>query len=72
MDLYTASTKGNYSDLKKLLRPPNSFSMTEEISKSGFYWTIFHYAAHYGHYELLVFLTELLADHPDKYSILNL
>ena len=29
------------------------YSITEEISKSGYYWTVLHYASHYGHYEVL-------------------
>lgn len=46
--------------------------MTEEVSKSGFFWTVLHYASHYGHYEVLAYLIDLLEDHPNKYDIFNL
>ena len=46
--------------------------MTEEISKSGYYWTVLHYASHYGHYDVLNFLIEYLEDHPRKMDIFNM
>jgi ankyrin repeat protein len=46
--------------------------VTEEISKSGYYWTVLHYASHYGHYEVLNFLIEFLEDHPRKMDIFNM
>ena len=46
--------------------------MTEEVSKEGHYWTVLHYAAHYGHLSVIQFLVEYLDDHPDSYEILNM
>ena len=48
------------------------YSITEEISKSGYYWTVLHYASHYGHYDVLQFLIEFLDSHPDKFEIYNM
>ena len=73
MELYTCSTKGKLSELKDaLLSPDKQYSVTEEISKSGYYWTVLHYASHYGHYEVLNFLIEFLECHPDKFEIFNM
>ena len=73
MELYTSSTKGKLEELKDALEnPEKKFSITEEISKSGYYWTVLHYASQYGHYEVLIFLIEFLEDHPDKFDIFNM
>ena len=73
MELYTSSTKGKLDDLKEVLENPNKkYSVTEEISKSGYYWTVLHYASHYGHYDVLIYLIEYLDSHPDKYDIFNM
>ena len=44
------------------------YSITEEISKSGYFWTVLHYASHYGHYDVLSFLIEFLDEHPEKFE----
>lgn len=73
MELYTASTKGKIDDLKEVLTNTTKlYSVTEEISKSGYYWTVLHYASHYGHYDILCFLIEFLDDNPDKFEIFNM
>ena len=76
MMLYGASTKGRLEDLKDILEPINGYkdalSVTEEISKAGYYWTSLHYASHYGHYEVVQYLIEFLSDHPDKSDIFNM
>mmetsp|Transcript_18171 Transcript_18171/g.31077 ORF Transcript_18171/g.31077 Transcript_18171/m.31077 type:complete len:105 (+) Transcript_18171:468-782(+) len=73
MELYTSSTKGKLENLKEVLNNPvKKYSVTEEISKSGYYWTVLHYASHYGHYDILMYLIEYLDDHPDKYEIFNM
>ena len=73
MELYTSSTKGKLEELRDALEnPEKQFSITEEISKSGYYWTVLHYASHYGHYEVLIFLIEFLDNHPDKFEIFNM
>ena len=71
MELYTSSTKGLLEDLKQALSTKD-YSITEEISKSGYYWTVLHYASHYGHYDVLIFLIEFLEDHPEKFEIFNM
>jgi len=73
MELYTCSTKGKLSELQEILTTDEkSYSATEEISKTGYYWTVLHYASHYGHYDVLNFLIEYLEDHPDKFEIYNM
>jgi len=73
MELYTSSTRGKLEDLKKVLEGnAENYSVTEEISKSGYYWTVLHYASHYGHYDTLIYLIDFLSDHPDKYEIFNM
>ena len=74
MVLYHFSTKGQLDELKNLFQKgkESPYSLTEEVSKSGFYWTVLHYASHYGHYDVLAYLIELLEDHPHKYDIFNL
>lgn len=65
MELYTSSTKGKIDDLKSVLEDNDKkYSVTEEISKSGYYWTVLHYASHYGHYDILIYLIDYLSDHP--------
>ena len=54
MELYTSSTKGHLDQIIDIFtNPEKKFSITEEISKTGYYWTVLHYASHYGHYEVL-------------------
>ena len=52
MQLYNCSTKGQVEDLRILLEE-KGFSVSEEVSKEGHFWTAFHYAAHYGHLNVL-------------------
>jgi len=73
MELYTSSTKGKLEDLKNVLEnSTKKYSVTEEISKSGYYWTVFHYASHYGHYDILAYLIEHLDNNADRYEIFNM
>lgn len=73
MELYTSSTKGRIDELKFVLEDADkNYSVTEEISKSGYYWTVLHYASHYGHFDILEYLIEFLQDHPEKYEIFNM
>jgi len=57
MELYNASTKGNFDEMKIIVEIKR-YSLVEEVSKAGYYWTIFHYASHYGHSKVLQFLIE--------------
>lgn len=57
MELYNSSTKGSLEDLVNIVNKKN-YSLLEEVSKAGYYWTVFHYASHYGHLKVLEFLIE--------------
>ena len=71
MELYNSSTKGNFDEMKIIVEL-KKYSLVEEVSKAGYYWTIFHYASHYGHARVLEFLIDQVDSHPDKYEIFNL
>lgn len=73
MELYTSSTKGKLEELKEVLsNESKKYSVTEEISKSGYYWTVLHYASHYGHYDILIYLIDFLSTDENKYEIFNM
>ena len=57
MELYNSSTKGCLEDLINIVSN-KKFSLVEEVSKAGYYWTVFHYASHYGHTKILEYLIE--------------
>ncbi len=71
MQLYNCSTQGKIEELRILLKEKN-YSATEEVSKEGHYWTMLHYACHYGHIKVLQFLTEFLRDKEYAHEILNM
>ena len=71
MELYNCSTQGKIDELKTLLQE-KGFSPTEEVSKEGHFWTVFHYASHYGHLNVLKFLVDYLRDKEDAYEIFNM
>jgi hypothetical protein len=71
MELYNSSTKGSLDELRSIAMKKN-YSLVEEVSKAGYYWTVFHYASHYGHTGVLEFLIAQFSDHPDKFEIFNL
>jgi len=48
------------------------YSPTEEVSKEGHFWTVLHYAAHYGHIKVLEFLIKHLKDKEEAYEIFNM
>ena len=57
MELYNASTKGHLDDLIHIVNN-KKYSLVEEVSKAGYYWTVFHYASHYGHTHILQYLLD--------------
>ncbi len=71
MELYNSSTKGNLNELKSVASG-KKYSLVEEVSKAGYYWTVFHYASHYGHYDVLEYLISEFSDHESRYEIFNL
>lgn len=52
MELYTCATKGKLDELKHLLED-KGYSVSEEVSKAGHFWTVLHYSAHYGHTKVI-------------------
>ncbi len=52
MELYNTSTKGHLDELRNI-HNTKKYSLVEEVSKAGYYWTVFHYASHYGHVDVL-------------------
>ncbi len=71
MQLYNCSTQGKVEDLRALLAE-KGFSVTEEVSKEGHYWTVLHYASHYGHLKVLEFLMEYIKDKEYSNELLNM
>ena len=72
MLLYNSSTKGELENLKSLLTE-KGLSVSEEVSKEGHYWTVLHYAAHYGHIKVVEFLLGYLQEHSSNFEeVLNL
>jgi len=71
MQLYNCSTQGKLEELKQLLIEKN-YSATEEVSKEGHYWTVFHYASHYGHINILEFLLDFIKENELAQDIINM
>jgi hypothetical protein len=71
MELYNASIGGDVSKFKELIEI-KKYSIMEECSASGFYWTALHYAAHYGHSNIILYYTEYLKNNPNKIDMMNL
>lgn len=71
MELYNSSTKGNLTELKNIV-DNKQFSLVEEVSKEGYFWTVFHYSSHYGHYDVLAYLIDQFQNHENKFEIFNL
>ena len=71
MQLYNCSTQGRIEELQRLLEE-QGYSATEEVSKEGHFWTVLHYASHYGHYKVLEFLVNYLERNENSFEILNM
>ena len=71
MQLYNCSTQGRIEELQRLLND-EGYSCTEEVSKEGHFWTVLHYASHYGHYRVLEFLVNYLENNENSFEILNM
>ncbi len=48
------------------------YSVSEEVSKEGHYWTVLHYAAHYGHLNVLQFLMQFVKEKDLLHEMLNM
>ena len=65
MKLYNSTVSGNLDEYKKYIYGINSgkpYSIFEEVSAPGYKWTTFHYAMHYGKWEIIKFIFEYLID----------
>jgi hypothetical protein len=71
MELYNCSVAGNLDILKTLIEE-KKYSLLEECSASGYFWTVLHYAAHYGFENIVNYVLEYYQNHANKKSILNL
>ena len=71
MELYTTSTKGKLEELRSI-HNNKKYPLVEEVSKAGYYWTVFHYASHYGHTDVLEYLIDKYDVNEDKFEIFNL
>ena len=71
MELYNCSVKGDLDNFKNLIEV-KKFPILEECSASGYYWTVIHYAAHYGFENIIDFVLEHFQNHPEKKALLNM
>ena len=71
MELYNCAVNGNVETLKNLIEI-NKYPLFEECSASGYYWTVFHYAAHYGFESILTYVLEKYQHDLNKNNILNM
>lgn len=70
MELYKAGTTNKLLELKALVN--KNYSLMEECSKAGFYWTVLHYAANYGFVEMVEYILRYYRDNPNMIDICNL
>jgi hypothetical protein len=59
MELYNSCIEGKIEVFKNLVINKN-FPLLEEVSAHNYYWTSFHYAMHYGQWEIIKFICETL------------
>lgn len=67
MALYNATIEGNINKLKSLIIE-NKYPIFEEVSAKGYFWTVLHYAMHYGKLDVILFLLKLT----ETKNVLNL
>lgn len=71
LELYNCSVNGDVKTLIKYVEEDN-YSIFEEISAAGYFWTALHYAAHYGNIEIVEYVLEKINDNSDKLDMANL
>ena len=71
MELYTSGINGDISKVQELIEV-KKYPLMEECSASGYYWTVLHYAAHYGNVKIIEFILDYYKFDPEKLDILNL
>lgn len=60
---YAATIEGNLELYKMYVNGTEKqkpFNIFEEVSAAGYYWTTFHYAMHYGKWNIISFIIETL------------
>ena len=62
MDLYNAAVEGRVSDFKNLIEV-KQFPILEEVSAKNYGWTPFHYAMHYGKWDIIKYIMQYLQNH---------
>jgi len=71
MELYNSSINGNVDALKNLVEN-KKYNLMEECSASGYFWTVLHYASHYGHINIINFILDYHQNNQNKLDILNM
>lgn len=71
IELYNCAVHGQLEDLKKLIEY-KKYPLMEECSADGYFWTVIHYAAHYGFVNIISYALEYFQDHPDRMAIVNM
>jgi hypothetical protein len=46
MEMYNSCVTGDIKDLTNIIS--KKYSLVEEVSQAGHFWTMLHYASHYG------------------------
>lgn len=54
-EIYSTISEGQI-DKYKILIETKKYSILEEISAAGYYWTSFHYAMHYGQLQIILYI----------------
>lgn len=71
MELYDCGVKGDLTKLKNLIKV-KKYDILEECSASGYYWTVLHYASHYGWSNVINFVLDELKTDVFKKEKLNI
>jgi hypothetical protein len=71
MELYNCAVSGNLDNLKALIEE-KKYPLMEECSATGYYWTVMHYAAHYGFVNIVEYILQYYQYNADKLDILNI
>jgi hypothetical protein len=70
-ELYNSVSEGNIEKFKSLILV-NKFNILEEISATGYFWTSFHYAMHYGKLNIILFIMETLSSNDTLEEVMRL
>ena len=65
MDFYNSVIEGNLELFKNYINGASErkpYNIFEQVSAPGYNWTVFHYAMHYGKWEIIKYIFEYLID----------